>query len=63
MALSILDTVVSAGDSNEKLVKAVDDIQDFVSKIYLQSLKQRLIESYFNSLKPSGICPTCFTNQ
>jgi hypothetical protein len=38
-ALSVLDTVISAGDANEKTVKAMDDIQNFVSKIYRQFLK------------------------
>jgi hypothetical protein len=52
MALSVLDAVISASDADEKIVKAMDDIQDFVSKIYKQSLKQRSIESYFNSLNP-----------
>jgi hypothetical protein len=30
-ALSVLDTVISASDADEKIVKAMDDIQDFVS--------------------------------
>jgi hypothetical protein len=39
--------VVSVSDTDEKIVKAMDDIQNFVSKIYKQSLKQRLTELYF----------------
>jgi hypothetical protein len=38
-ALSVLDTVINSGDADEKIVKAMDDIQDFVSKIYRQFLK------------------------
>jgi hypothetical protein len=33
-ALWVLDAVISASDADEKIVKAVDDSQDFVSKIY-----------------------------
>jgi hypothetical protein len=51
--LSVLDTVISASDANEKIVKAMDDIQDFVSKIYRQSLKQRSIDSYFKKQLPN----------
>jgi hypothetical protein len=32
-ALSVLDTIISASDEDEKIVKAMDDIQDFVFKI------------------------------
>jgi hypothetical protein len=31
IALSVLDTVISASDADEKIVKAMDDIQVFVS--------------------------------
>jgi hypothetical protein len=51
-ALSVLDTVISASDADEKIVKAMDDIQGFVSKIYRQSLKQRSIDSYFKKQLP-----------
>jgi len=37
----------SSSNANEKIVKAMDEIQDFVSKIYKNSLKQRSLESYF----------------
>jgi hypothetical protein len=47
MALSVLDTVISASDADENIMKAMGDIQAFVSKIYRQSLKQRSIDSYF----------------
>jgi hypothetical protein len=51
-ALSVLDTVISASDADKKIVKTTDDIQDFVSKIYRQSLKQRSIDSYFKKQLP-----------
>jgi hypothetical protein len=40
-ALSVLDTVICESDADEKIVKTMDDIQDFVPSIYRQSLKQR----------------------
>jgi hypothetical protein len=52
-ALSVLDTVISASYANEEIVKAMDDVQDFVSKIYRQSLKQRSIDSYFKKQLPN----------
>jgi hypothetical protein len=52
-ALSVLDTVIYASDADEKIVMAMDDIQDFVSKIYRQSLKQRSIDSYFKKQLPN----------
>jgi hypothetical protein len=42
-----------ASDADEKIVKAMDDIQDLVSKIYTQSLKQRAIDSYFKKQLPN----------
>jgi hypothetical protein len=53
-ALLMLDTVISENDADEKIVKVMDDIQEFVSKIYKQSLKKRSTELYFNPLKPNG---------
>jgi hypothetical protein len=47
MALSVLDSVLSSGDANERIVKAMDELQDFVSKAYKNTLKQRSVESYF----------------
>jgi hypothetical protein len=52
-ALSVLDTVISANDANEKIVMAMDDIQDFVSKIYRQFFKQRSTDSYFKKQLPN----------
>lgn len=52
MSLSLFDMVINASDG-EKIVKAVDDIQDFVSKIHTQSLKQRLITLYHRKQSPN----------
>jgi PleD family two-component response regulator len=52
MSLSLFVMVISASDG-EKIVKAVHDIQDFVSKIHMQSLKQRLITLYFRKQLPN----------
>jgi hypothetical protein len=52
--LSLLGTVISASDANEKIVKVMDDIQDFVSEIYKWPLKQRSIKSYFKKQLPNG---------
>jgi hypothetical protein len=53
MAMLVLDTILSASDANEKIVKAMDDIKDFVSKIYRQFLKQRSIDYYFKKQLPN----------
>jgi len=42
MALSLLDTVECASD----IMKAVDELQDFVSKVYTNSFKQDSSNSY-----------------
>jgi hypothetical protein len=47
MALSVLDSVVNVSDADNRLVKAMDELQDFVSKVYKNSFKQRSIDSYF----------------
>jgi hypothetical protein len=52
MALSVLKTVICASEANEKIVKVMDDIQDFLSKIYKQSLKERSTDSYFKKQLP-----------
>lgn len=44
-ALSMLDTAISASDADEENVKAMDDIKNFVTKIYMQCLKQSSSES------------------
>jgi hypothetical protein len=45
--------LISASDVDEKIEKAMDDIQDFVSKIYRQSLKQRYTDSYLKKQLPN----------
>jgi hypothetical protein len=42
--LAVLDAVIIASNADDKILRAMDDIQDFVSKIYKQSLKQSLID-------------------
>jgi hypothetical protein len=48
-AFSVLDCVISSCDADEKIMKAINEIQDFVSKIYKNSLKQRSVDSYFKT--------------
>jgi cellulose biosynthesis protein BcsQ len=48
-ALSVLDTVITATNADEKIVKAMDDIQDFVSKIYKKSLNKVLLNHILRS--------------
>jgi hypothetical protein len=43
MVLSVLDSVISASDADDRIVKDVD----FVSKVYKSSLKQRSVDSCF----------------
>jgi hypothetical protein len=38
---------LSSGDGYERIVKVMDELQEFVSKVYKNTLKQRSIESYF----------------
>jgi hypothetical protein len=40
MALSVLDAVVNASDADGRLVKVMDEQQDFVSEMYKNSFKQ-----------------------
>jgi hypothetical protein len=44
MALSI----ISSSDTDERIVRAMVKLQDFVSKMYKNTLKQRPILSYFH---------------
>jgi hypothetical protein len=41
MTLPVLDSVVNASDAVDRFVKAMDELQDFVSKMYKNSFKQR----------------------
>ena len=48
LALLVLDLVLSVSDTHDRIVKAVDELQDIVSKVYLSSMKQRSVDSHFN---------------
>jgi hypothetical protein len=41
MALLVLDSVVNVSDAGDRLVKVMDELNDFVSKMYKNSFKQR----------------------
>jgi hypothetical protein len=41
MALSLLDSVISSCDGNDRITKGIDKVQDFVSKADKNTLKQR----------------------
>jgi hypothetical protein len=46
-----MDSTVSSrdsNDSNDRFIKAMDELKDFVSKTHNNTLKQRTIESYYN---------------
>jgi hypothetical protein len=47
VALLLLDSVVSSSGADKRIVKAVDDLKNFVSKVYVNTLKQRSFESYY----------------
>jgi hypothetical protein len=47
LALLVLDLVLSMSDTYDRTVKAVDELQGILSKVYLSSMKQRSIDSYF----------------
>jgi hypothetical protein len=34
ISFSVLDSVLSPSDTDERIVKALDELQDFVSKMY-----------------------------
>ena len=44
MELSVLGSIVGSSDSNDSIIKAMDELQHFVSKTYKNALKQKLIE-------------------
>jgi hypothetical protein len=46
MALLALDSIPSLSDPRI-IVKAIDKLQDFGSKVYKKSLKKRSVDSYF----------------
>jgi hypothetical protein len=45
MVLSLLDSLVSTSEADDKTMKVIDELQDFLST----SLKQRSIDSYFKT--------------
>jgi hypothetical protein len=45
MTLSVLDCIISLCDVDGKIVKSMDELKDFVSKMYKNTLKQKPIES------------------
>jgi hypothetical protein len=47
MVLLVLDLVLSMSETYDRIVKAVDELQDILSKVYLSSMKQRSIDSHF----------------
>ena len=47
MVLSLLYSAVSASDADNGIMKAMDELQHFVSKVYKNCLQQRLTDSYF----------------
>jgi hypothetical protein len=47
MALSVLDFIISSSDADEGVVKVMDVLQNFVSKVYKYTLKQKSFELYF----------------
>lgn len=49
MILLVFDSTVSSCNINERIIKVMDKLQDFVSKAYKKTLKQRFIELYFKT--------------
>jgi hypothetical protein len=49
MVLLVLNSVVSAGDADDRIMKAMDELHDFTSKVYKNSLKQSSTNSYFGN--------------
>jgi hypothetical protein len=47
VTLSVLDSVVSSCDADKRVGKAMDELKNFVSKVYENTLKQRSVESYY----------------
>jgi hypothetical protein len=47
MALSVLDFSISSSDADERIVEVMDELQNFVSKVYKNTLKQRSFKLYF----------------
>lgn len=47
MVLSLLYSAVSASDADNGIMKAMDELQHFVTKVYKNCLQQRSTDSYF----------------
>lgn len=47
MALLLLYSAVSESDADDRIMKVMDELQDFVSKVHKTCLKQRSTDSYF----------------
>jgi hypothetical protein len=50
MALSMLNCIISLCDADEKIVNAMDELKDFMLKMYKNTLKQKPVESSFKKL-------------
>jgi hypothetical protein len=49
MLLSVPDSVLSASDTDDKIVKAMDKPKNSVPKVYKNGLKQSTIDSYYKN--------------
>jgi hypothetical protein len=47
MPLSVLDSVLSVSNADNKIVKSMGKLQNFVPKGYKNGLKQSMIDSYY----------------
>lgn len=45
MVLPVLGSIVSSSDANDRFIKAMDELQHFVSNTYKNTLKHKSIES------------------
>lgn len=49
MLQSVLDSVLSASEAEDKIVKSMDKLQTSVPKVYKNGLKQSTIDSYYKT--------------
>jgi hypothetical protein len=47
MLLSVLESVLSSSEANDKIVKSMDKLQNFVPKVYKNGFKRSTIDSYY----------------
>jgi hypothetical protein len=45
----VLDSVLSVSDADDKIVKAMDKLQNSMQKVYKNGLKQSTIDSYYKN--------------